>query len=274
MSILRRATRSLGWEISRISDIAYPYTREYAVEKRSVKIWITNSESRSWYDLESDKNEAEIKNIFKLLKPTDRILEIGCNHGVFTCLIADRLGTDGFVLGVDAIPSNCMVANAQLALNNLCSKARILNLVLSDRQSRIELANTMNGSVYRGDRSDKKRTNYRESIIVDSVCGDQLDEMYGPFNFLKIDVEGYEGVVLRGCKNILTRKPKLEIELHQRNLIEGYGSSLTEILDLVKVENYYVRMVVRPSYEEIEFDTRLVDSTIFGVMAFFAPLVA
>ena len=60
-----------------------------------------------------------------------------------------------------------------------------------------------------------------------------------------MDVEGYELEVLKGCSRLLSRAPKLALELHIDDLRES-GQTLTDIFKLIDIERYVGEMVLRP----------------------------
>jgi hypothetical protein len=88
-----------------------------------------------------------------------------------------------------------------------------------------------------------------DTIQVPAITGDMLDEKHGPFNVLKIDVEGYEVEVLKGCKKLLSRAPKLALEIHRDGLRER-GQTLADVLDLIDVGRYEGEMVLHSETEE------------------------
>lgn len=60
-------------------------------------------------------------------------------------------------------------------------------------------------------------------------------------SLIKIDTEGYEMNVLRGCTNILKNKVKLIIEVHQK--MRDFGDDPYEFYDLLAHHGYKVRAV-------------------------------
>jgi hypothetical protein len=99
-----------------------------------------------------------------------------------------------------------------------------------DQRRKIRVQNTNNGFVV--------NQNVIGSIEVDVIPCDDLIPKFGYFSVLKVDVEGYEGNVIRGCKEILSKKPKLLIEFHGEAEINKYGSSVDEIFNLVNIDQY------------------------------------
>ena len=85
---------------------------------------------------------------------------------------------------------------------------------------------------------------------IEAITGDELDGRFGPFNVLKVDVEGFETEVLRGCQNLLKRNPKLILELHPHFMKQyGYGGSLEEVWSLIHADQRSGTMVIRPNFD-------------------------
>jgi hypothetical protein len=58
-------------------------------------------------------------------------------------------------------------------------------------------------------------------------------------------------MVLKGCKEILRRKPKIAIEVHIDSLAK-YGSGVAEVLEQIHIKDYHGTMVVRPDYNTVK----------------------
>ncbi len=61
------------------------------------------------------------------VRPGDRVLELGCGHGVALALVADRLGPDGLAVGVDR--SATMTA---AAVRRTAGRARLITAPLHE----------------------------------------------------------------------------------------------------------------------------------------------
>lgn len=195
-------------------------------------MWISNEDANSWYTSDLGLNSGEFYALQKLVKPGDNILEIGSHHG-FTGLYLSRfVGENGRVFGVEANSSNAQIDDSRMTLNgfkNLCFK----HAAGSDKPGTLKISSSHN-AVISNDGAD-----------VEAITGDMLDAQFGPFNVLKIDVEGYEIEALRGCREILKRSPKLAIEIHNEE-IPKRGHSLDDLLNLINAEKYQGEMIVRP----------------------------
>lgn len=246
--ILKKALRKLGYDIHKITksneDNSFiPFIHNFDLRGQKFSFWISNLDAVSWYP--DDWSEAgELSELLRLACPGDRVLEFGSHHGFTALLLANAVKDSGFVLGVEPFPENVIVAQSQICLNNLGSRMQILHRAgASDKDNEILISRVHNSSVL--------MNKTKESIVVTTVTGDQLDNQHGPFTFIKLDVEGFEERILQGCKTILERKPKIALELHLDELVK-FGSSKEKIFELVKIDEYEGNMIIRPDYKNIK----------------------
>jgi FkbM family methyltransferase len=242
--IMKRLVRKLldrfGYEIRRTSVVKafVPFVREFNLPGASFFFWIASADVVTWYDEKGWADSGEFRALRNLIKAGDRILEIGSHHGFTGMLLARFAGRDGFVLGVEPLPHNAIVAQAQLGLNRSISNLQFIQAAGASTAGTVKIYPFHNSKVI-----DKETAT--DSIIVGAVTGDMLDQEYGPFDVIKVDVEGYELEVLKGCSRLLSRAPKLALELHIDDLRER-GQTLTDIFKLIAVERYTGEMVLRP----------------------------
>jgi FkbM family methyltransferase len=218
----------------------YPYIKEYKHVKPGFDFWVPNEFFHSWYG-SSDEQGIESKETYKLVSSKDNVLEIGCNIGVTTLELRNIVGPMGYVVGVDITPTNIMYSHANIGLN-MFDNVEVHCLGAGSSVGKLKILPRENGRVaLEGD----------DYIEIDVFTGDILME-YCPdgCDVLKIDVEGFEVEVLKGCRKLLKRKPKLLLEVHG-SLLKNYNATLNDIYDLLEIDNYEGTMYVR------EFDLLL-----------------
>lgn len=156
----------------------------------------------------------------EIVKPGDTVWDVGSNVGVFTFAAASRAGTSGHVLSIepDITLVQLLRRSAQLRDNSMLN-VEVLSAAVSDSAGvsafhiaeRGRTANALEGV----DRSPGQNKS-RERQLVPTVTLDQLLEISGPPDVLKIDVEGAEDLALRGAHQVLkNERPIVYCEVGQ-----------------------------------------------------------
>ena len=147
-------------------------------------------------------------------------IDVGANIGLYTCVAARSLPADGLVIAFEPIPENFFYLKANLTQNDQVPEVRIEQMALGeeDRFATIHLDGQM------GKHSiSKSNANGGDGQRLE-VAMRCLDSYYqqaaiSRADLLKIDVEGYDGHVLHGAKNVLDKfKPTIFVEFNPRAL--------------------------------------------------------
>jgi FkbM family methyltransferase len=215
---------------------SYPYVESFAMDDVRFDYWVTDDTYRTWYNPDAQSKWCINEGYLKFVRKSDKILEIGCNAGFTTCLLSRAVGNDGLVVGLDIIPSNCMVSEAQIGLNRI-TNTQILHLGAGDFNGKIRVNNQNNGTVQTGEAG---------GIEVDVTRCDELMKEYGSFDVLKVDVEGFESQVFKGAAELMSKRPRLLLEIHGAE-VEKYGSSYEELFALFGADRYEGLMCVDPN---------------------------
>jgi FkbM family methyltransferase len=235
--------RKWNVEVRRIRPPRYPFVKHVRTADVDLNLWIATAEGETWYG--NGVEQSEIRQLRKMIEPAERILEIGTHHGVFLQLLAQAAGVDGFVLGVEAAPYAAMVAQANISLNTIGSQRKVICAAATDRDNEhVGISSLQN--VQLSDSDEQSAV-----VKVPTVTGDALDLEFGPFSMLKVDVEGHEYEVLKGCQKLLSRHPKLALELHV-SILRDRGMKPEDVLALLDLERYSVLYLERPHYQDIK----------------------
>ncbi len=169
------------------------------------------------------------KHFLALLKPNDIFLDIGANQGWYGLVAANFMKNNssdkdlGKVYFIEPNINLCQNINLSLHANGFKSFCRVLNLAISDSDEKLFLAilNNMSGSSttrrYSGALVNIENQGLQETIEteVNSTSLDALVEKgIIPWpTFIKADIEGWEGAMLKGAKKILQQsKPLIMME--------------------------------------------------------------
>lgn len=199
---------------------------------------------RDWYERECINNPIWLEMRFikdHLIEQGDVVLECGGHHGCSAILLSNWVGVGGKVVTFEPFPANCDILERNIKLNGL----KNVNLQRKAVGAECGII-TISGSSFSINSSGK-------GVEVNMTCLDEYEHL-NP-TFLKIDVEGFEMQVLQGAKKILSKRPKLAIEIHTE-FLSRYGASVNDLLRLINVENYKVWIQWKDDQQPEEYDMR------------------
>jgi FkbM family methyltransferase len=138
-----------------------------------------------------------------VLRPGLCFCDIGANIGYFTVLGSLLVGKSGRVLAFEPDPHNYRILNSNVALRRL-SNISLFNRALGDNSGEASLFRS--GSNFGDHRLCRGAANGRASVRIQVS---RLDEVLEKSrcripDVIKMDVQGYEGLVLRGMKSLLS----------------------------------------------------------------------
>ncbi len=181
--------------------------------------------------------EREVQSLFAhVVYEGGVVFDVGAAAGFYTLLASFLVGPTGRVCAFEPIPRAIAYLKKHLVLNQI-SNATIIEAAVSDRNGSVTLQV--------GD-GDYGRISSDGTFSVRSVTLDELvfAGAIPPPDFVKIDVEGAELLVLSGARGILiSSRPTLFLAVH--------GSGLREqCCKFLELLGYAIRPVDSPSMEE------------------------
>lgn len=184
--------------------------------------------------------EATELEVFMALAAASRnIIDVGGNIGLYTVLGAKQLPAEGKVYTFEPIAENVAYIHKNLALNNLAERVHVEPLAVGKEDGELTIHmskdNVGNHSAARNNVQDAMGSvqvprvsldSYVASASVASALGNQVD-------ILKIDVEGYDGLVLEGAQGLIGRcNPTLFVEFIP-DLMENCGYDPTRFISML-----------------------------------------
>ena len=176
------------------------------------------------------------KLMHELTAPGDVVVDVGANVGLHTCSLARHVGARGRVLAIEALDELADRLEQNAALNGLANVS-VVRIAASDRVGSASIFLPAGAGSNRGmasfhaDNGDGGR-----SIATDTV--DHLAADLRPVRLIKIDVEGHEFAVLRGCQEILIQdRPYVLFEFSSESY-RSAGVSFGEVAALLSDAGY------------------------------------
>ncbi len=179
--------------------------------------------------LQRERAILERRLVAGLLASGATVVDVGANVGYYLLLIAREIGPSGTVICIEPEPENLEELRRCIEVNGL-RNVEVMAAAAGERRGEVRLARGVNGRV---------TADPTGAVTVPACCLDELIDRRP--DVVKIDVEGFEGQVLRGAQQLIRAcTPRLFVEVHPALLTYGY--SVADVLALL-----------RPHYPRISF---------------------
>jgi FkbM family methyltransferase len=174
------------------------------------------------------------------LRPGDTFVDVGANIGYFTLLAARSVGQEGRSIAIEASPSILELLKENLEINHVGSRVRAVNLAAADREGTL--------TVYAGPSVNLGLTTMvpNHDLRIETTIGAKrlrdilTEEEIAGARLIKIDVEGFEGPVVRGLLPILgSCRDDLEIVLEVNGMATPDGEETSEIVRQFSVHGFH-----------------------------------
>ncbi|HVN00264.1 MAG TPA: FkbM family methyltransferase [Caulobacteraceae bacterium] len=154
--------------------------------------------------------------IRRLLKPGDRVIEVGANVGYYTLVMSSVIGPTGRLDAFEASPRMARLLRRSVSSSGRGDFVTVHEKIVADRPGAMHLNISSRfagaGNVAENGWSIGEDTEVIEceAVRLDDLYPDQLVDM------IRIDTEGSEVLILNGAMGIIARSPgiKLCIEWH------------------------------------------------------------
>jgi FkbM family methyltransferase len=179
-----------------------------------------------------DQYEPDAVALFQsLIKPGDRVIDVGANIGFHSLILAQLVGTTGQVLSFEPVKYLYDPLVASIAENNFQDRCQAFNCAVSDRAGRTLIRYLPGAKNFGGSHLSETRSD--DGHAYDEVETKTLSDFMSDrrFSFIKVDAEGAEPKVLGGATDLLKRdRPLVFAELHNIQLQLVSGSTATELI--------------------------------------------
>jgi len=153
-----------------------------------------------------------------LLKPGDVVLDIGANHGFYSLIAAQRIAPGGRVYAFEPSRNFYDLIKASVSVNGLGNVVSVANLALGDSQGELVLAydpqlsggghlEIGQAAAASGDAADALARETVKVVALDEYLGAELARV----DVIKMDIEGAEGLALKGMAKIIDRSRNLKM---------------------------------------------------------------
>ena len=162
--------------------------------------------------------------LLHFLRAEDLFVDIGANVGSYTILACSAVGARG--IAFEPVPSTYKKLVENIRLNYLDEKVKCVNKGVGDQQGTIAFtsdSDTTNHALASGEQCDNQVT-VEVTSLDNALAGDDP-------SLIKIDVEGYETLVLEGAREILKNQTLKAVIMELNGSGGRYGFDESKILE-------------------------------------------
>lgn len=180
--------------------------------------------------------ELETALVTKEVKKGDIVVDIGANIGYYTLLFARLVGDEGKVYAFEPDPASFALLKKNVEKNGY-KNVVLVKKAVSDKTGTIKLyiceENKGDHRIYNS--GDKRKYVEIKSTRLDDYFG----EIHENINFIKMDIQGSEGLALKGMADILKRNANLKIILEFWPIgLKRSGTSAAAVLEFLLNERF------------------------------------
>ena len=245
LKIYRRIVKALNktiltkskWIMNLNYNLRKKLKPEFIITKEGHKIFLDEGDGLhlSIYN-DFDGESFEMETVKKIVKEGDIVIDLGANIGVYTLLLAKLVGDKGKVYAFEPSPESFMLLKKNIKENSYKNIIPVQKAV-SNKSGKAKLYLTKNNP---GNNHLKNSDPANDKSVEVEVT--TLDEYVKDFdkkiNFIKMDVEGFEGYIIQGGMNLFTdQEVKLTTEVHpELSELSGFGQE--NYLNILKKLNF------------------------------------
>jgi FkbM family methyltransferase len=149
--------------------------------------------------------------IRRLIRPGDRVIEVGANLGYYTLLLAAGIGPTGRLDSFEANPRLAALVGRSVEFNGYAPFAAVHAQAVSNQPGTLRFAASRTQSG--GGHLALPGHAYGSETAVIEVPAVRLDDIVreGRVDFIRMDAEGAEPLILEGAAGLLARCPDIRI---------------------------------------------------------------
>jgi FkbM family methyltransferase len=187
-----------------------------------------------------ERQETEL--VKKLIKPGMAILDIGANIGYYTLIFAKLIGQRGVVYAFEPDPNNCNILALNLKQNNF-SNVILIQKAISNKKEKVKLfidEVNLGAHSFSENNIQLKKGGFIET---ETMTLDSFFKNRNRVDFIKIDTQGAEGLVIEGATELKKRNNlKILMEFWPFGL-KNLKTSPERLLETLKDFGFKIRVL-------------------------------
>lgn len=181
----------------------------------------------------------------RLLRPGNVVLDIGANHGVYALLAASRVGPSGHVYAFEPSRNFCELMQASISVNGLGGSITLEQYAVADRafETTLQAHVHMSGAAHLASEGDAEPTSSSRGMQSETVKCVALDDYFADpsqrVDVVKMDIEGAEGLALKGMTKLVDRSPTLKLMMEfYPAMLSRFGCNAEFVIEFFKSRQF------------------------------------
>jgi FkbM family methyltransferase len=174
--------------------------------------------------------EPEVHEMMAQSVPAGSVVyDLGANYGIYTMLLSRLAGPTGFVYAFEPMPQIMKQLQANIDLNRQ-TNVKYIPRAVADRAGTASFSVGVSQATGHLTGQGTEDDRLQQSVTVEVTTLDEfVRQGHRPPTFIKIDVEGAEGLVFDGAREVLARyRPTLAVEIHSPEQGDRVGRALRD----------------------------------------------
>jgi len=178
----------------------------------------------------------ELAFLLSVVRPGDRIFDLGAHIGTFTIPLAKTIGAEGRLLAVEPEVDNFNLLRRNVLANRLEDRVILRQALVAPVRRRYAPSYVSNNSGATHFAPESGWI-YRGSPMAKPVSLDQLSEQYFVPDIVKMDIEGAEMWAIDQSQVFRSQQPILYAEISDKQL-QRFGASVQQLDTLLRSLGY------------------------------------
>jgi len=209
------------------------------------RIWVNLADlAVSWNVIREGYEKAQVKFVQQYVKRGDFAIDIGTNIGFYSLLFSRIVGSEGSVIGFEPLIHLFDAAKKSVEENGF-SQCALHNVALADKRGSARIRYRRDSTNWGGASlcfEDSDPAGRIEVTVPIAPLADFVGDLKA--NFLKIDVEGAEYLVLSSARDYLSSmKPIVMSEIHREQLRRVSGTDPLAYIRMMNDIGYSCREI-------------------------------
>lgn len=216
------------------------------------RIFFQASSLSEHYWLRPNGGPTEYRFLNELVGPGDVVIDVGANIGTTVIPAAKRVGANGRVYAFEPVPSTFRFLERNIQLNEL-KNVSLFQAAAGDQDGRVSFAEEAEDVV--------SHVQPDSAGEIDMLRLDRLPELkqHDHIDLLKVDVEGFEQVVLEGAAGILDKIRKIYLEFSETESGK-FGRSNAQLFQLLRDHGFELFLRPKGSGDVVPFPADFVQT--------------